>query len=197
MSYRVEFDLWTQQGSVEYGLTDRLSIRGKAGTTRMEFPESVGVPAGGIGLDLLPAHFNYGLAWSAGLQYRICAPQDGGTALALRGQYSQARPDDFTNLSDFAYHDVQIQEWNVALIAGAAHGRVRPYAGIAYSDWTAWFTSFEADAPPDVVPARLEKDKHVGAIVGVDWDLCDNAFLNIEAHAFDESGVSTGVRIVW
>jgi hypothetical protein len=195
--FPVELKQWTQQGSIEYGITDRLSIRGKAGMTRLEFPQFPWAYIVSPGPDLLPAHFNYGFSWSGELQYRICAPEEHGTALALRGRYSQARPDDFDNNAVLQYRDLEIEEWNVALLAGVPRGRVRPYAGVAYSDWEADLTSIYLGLVPDISPGKLEKDKHVGAIVGLDWDFCESSFLNVEAHVFDESGITTGVTFRW
>ncbi len=193
---RRDLSIWTQQGSVEYGITDRLSVRGKIGVTRLELPREPFMIGTVPGADYVPAYFNYGLSWNVGLGYRICAPEERGTALALRGFYGQADPDDFTRLvGAIVYHDVDVTEWGGALLVGAAAGRVRPYAGVSYCDLE--LDMLSTDPTGDRAPMTIEKEEHVGAIVGLDWDLCETAFLNVEAHAFDESGVTTGLRFAW
>ena len=174
----------TFYGVLEYGITDRLSIRGKGGVSRLEF-----LPGPMPGR----ANFEYGPAWAAGIQYRICAPRRHGTSLAIRGQFARSAPDDFvTGMGSLT--DLNIEEWNAALVAGATGSRARPYIGAVYSDLQADFV--DTGLQP-VGRGVLEKRDHLGAIVGLDADLGDHLLLNLEARAFDEQGITGGLHWRW
>ncbi len=174
----------TFYGVLEYGISDRLSIRGKGGLSRMQFTPGP-VP--------LHADFDYGPAWAAGLEYRICAPRGHGTSLAVRAQYARSEPDDFST-GRGSLTGLHVEEWNAALIAGASAGGTRPYIGAVYSDLRADLIDTGFMLP---LPAHIDKRDHLGAIVGLDADLGRNVMLNLEARAFDEQGVSGGFLWRW
>ncbi|MFQ6134135.1 MAG: hypothetical protein ACE5R4_18980 [Armatimonadota bacterium] len=172
----------TFYGVLEYGVTDCLSLRGKAGLAEWE---NDGPPSP------TPVQYGYGLAWAAGLKWRICRPEEHGTALALSGQYAEGSPDDDRRF--FLLTGVKTKEWTAALTVGVPHGSARPYAGVVYSDLQ--ITGTQGLKPP--VPWRMDKRHNVGAVVGMDHDLGDSGFWNLETRFFDEEGVSGSLNITF
>ncbi len=194
----------TFYGVAQYGLTDRLSIRGKAGVGKAGFDV---VPKGVVPRDIFD--FGYGLAWSGGVQYRICAPDEHGTSLALTGQFARMQPEGFFSRPIGAWlADAQIEEITGALTVGATRGRTRPYAGVVYSDfqfeWTetqvAMGTSIGGPRAQQffgVLPWSLDKDDNIGAVFGLDQTLGGSGWLNLEARAWDEASFSAMVGLSW
>ncbi len=193
----------TFYGVLQYGLTDRLSVRGKAGIGK------AGIDAMSVGIipnDLVDS--GYGFAWAAGLQYRICAPDGHGTSLALSGQYARLKPDDFVSPMGL-FSNSQVEEITGALTVGTTLGKARPYAGIVYSDLEARFDIAEVGAfvaypvaqqraplaPP--LPWTFEKDNEIGAVFGLDQTLGGSGWLNLEARAWDEASFSAMVGLSW
>ncbi|MFQ6133995.1 MAG: hypothetical protein ACE5R4_18270 [Armatimonadota bacterium] len=193
-NWRMSFKTRTYWGVLEYGITDCLSIRGKAGVS--EFEE-----------DAPPSpykvKFDSGLAWAAGFRWRICKPEEHGTALALSGQYIQTTPDDFAvpgaTPPEFL-QNVKTREWTGALTVGVPHGSARPYAGVVYADGEADLDDlfvWEPVAPNILIPLDIDKRHHVGAVVGIDHDLGGSGFCNLEARMFDEEGISGSINLVF
>jgi len=179
-------------GVVEYGITDCLSLRGKVGEAKWE------IPGTDAPVDLV---FDYGLSWAAGLKWRICKPEEKGTALALSGQYAESTPDDLVFPGgDEGLRDGKVKEWTAALTVGVPHGSARPYAGVVYSDLQFdvdyWYPS-PAGPVTVVEPLHGDKRHHVGAVVGIDHDMGDVGFFNIEARGFDEEGISGSVNFTF
>ncbi|MFQ6133994.1 MAG: hypothetical protein ACE5R4_18265 [Armatimonadota bacterium] len=187
---RVELKSRTYYGVLEYGITDCLSIRGKAGIAEWE-------------QDAPPPRvaFDSGLAWAAGLRWRICKPEEHGTSLALSGQYAQTTPDDFQfpGVPIERLQNLETREWTAALTVGVPHGSARTYAGVVYSDLELDLEQYQevVGAPDLLVPARGQKHPHVGAVVGIDHDLGGSGFWNLEVRGFDEEGVSGSINIVF
>ncbi len=175
----------TFYGVVQYGISDRLSIRGKAGVGK------VGLDA----TDFRPvitddfADFGYGLAWSAGLQYRICAPDEHGTSLALSGQFARVEPDDLILPGD-TFVNPRLEEITAALTIGTTNGNTRPYAGVVWSD-----LQFDFTPVPELW--RFEKDENIGAVLGLDQAFCDRGWLNLEARLWDEASFSAQAGVSW
>jgi hypothetical protein len=176
-------------GAVQYGICDRLSIRGKVGVGK------VGVDATSDGIiphDLLD--WGYGLAWSAGLQYRICAPDEHGTSLALSGQFAHMEPEGFVAPTGMVFGDGELDEMTAALTVGFTKGKTRPYAGIVWSDFDMDFTISDMGF---VFPWSFEKDENIGAVFGLDQEFCDRGWLNLEARVWDEASFAATVGMSW
>ncbi len=177
----------TFYGVVQYGITDRLSIRGKGGIGKIGADAYASMPV--VPRDL--SDLDYGLAWAAGLQFQICAPEEHGTSLALSGQFARMTPDDTAEptTGDF-FSDAEVTEITGALTVGVPHGRTRPYAGVVYS-------GLEYDLRVNAEPWTYEKPDHVGAVAGLDQVLGDRGWLNLEARFFDESSFSAILGLSW
>jgi len=200
----------TFYGVGEYGITDRLSLRGKLGVAN-------------LGLDMGPGDmydFGYGLAWAAGLRYRICAPGKPGTSFAISGQFAHSEPDDFAiagglvaeGFKGFPFSErfsgAKLDEVNVALAVGTTVNNTRPYAGIVWSHFDFDFNeTISVAAPFADVSARtklgsvrafsFDKSSDVGAIVGLDQALGESGRLNLEARAFDEASFTASLGFLW
>lgn len=169
----------TFYGVLEYGITDCLSIRGKAGMAEWEEDEPANVGR---------VKFGYGFAWAAGIKWRICHPEDGGTALALSAQYAKSEPDNWTPGGlILPYQNAETTEWTAALTVGVPHGSTRPYAGVVYSDLE---MDWQLGPPAPPIPFAFDRQKDIGVVVGLDHDLGNVGFFNIEARIFDEEGIA-------
>jgi hypothetical protein len=193
----------TFYGVLDYGLTDRLSVRAKAGMGK------VGIDAayGGLVTDDL-YDFGYGLAWSAGLQYRICAPAGQGTSLALSGQFARCEPDDvYVHPYSQRLGGAELQEITAALTVGTSLGHTRPYAGIVWSDLDFDFTITPVLQRVSVGPGAtqvgltqhwsFEKDDTLGAVFGLDQGFGGTGWLNLEARVWDEASFAATVGASW
>ncbi len=187
----------TFYGVLQYGLTDRLSIRGKAGMGKL----GIDATSGGI-ITNDTFDLGYGLAWSAGLQYRICAPDEPGTSFAISGQFARMQPDDLSlGAGPFGmqFTDPEVEEITAALTVGTTKGKTRPYGGIVWSDFD--FDVIQTVQYPDqisyAVPWSFEKDRQWGAVFGLDQTLCDRGWLNLEARCWDEASFSATAGITW
>ncbi len=193
----------TFYGVLDYGLTDRLSVRAKAGVGK------VGIDAayGGLVTDDL-YDFGYGLAWSAGLQYRICAPGGQGTSLALSGQFARCDPDDvYARPFGQRLGGAELEEFTAALTVGTTLGHTRPYAGIVWSDLDFDFTITpvlkRASIGPGAAGAAptqhwsFEKEDNLGAVFGLDQGFCGTGWLNLEARVWDEASFAATVGASW
>lgn len=184
--WETSFKSRTFYGCVEYGISDCLSVRGKAGVAQWE----EGIPPWPDRLK-----FDYGLAWAAGFRWRICHPEGDGTAFALTGQYAQTQPDDFVYDFGFgtdSFLNVRTKEWTGALTVGVPHGSARSYAGVVYSHLEADIDHVveQIGFPPTYERLSGDKQQHVGVVVGMDHDLGGSSFWNPEVRGFDEEGIS-------
>ena len=171
-------------GVLQYGICDRLSVRAKAGVGKVGIDATGSVPV--VTDDL--ADFGYGLAWSAGLQYRICAPDERGASLALSGQFARMKPDNFS-LPGQDFTDAEFDEITAALTVGTTNGRTRPYAGIVWAD-----RDFDLRVASD--PWSFEQQR-VGAVFGLDQTLCDTGWLNLEARVWGETSFAASAGLSW
>jgi hypothetical protein len=147
--------------------------------------------------------FGYGLAWSAGLQYRICAPAKPGTSFAISGQFAHMEPDDVSvglgGPVGWDLTDGELDEITAALTVGTTMGKTRPYAGIVWSDLDFDFadTMYLADQIMYQSRRSFEKDDEIGAVFGFDQDFCDRGWLNLEARVWDEASFAATVGLSW
>lgn len=181
-------------GVLEYGVTDALSVRGKAGVAEWE---SLAWPP------QFRQKYDYGFAWAAGLKWRICRPEDHGTALALSGQYAESEGDasHFPPILPPEYHKLETKEWTAALTVGVPHGSARPYAGVVYSDLDLDYRFSVHNMGGGLIlialPHTAHKRHHVGAVLGIDHDLGSAGYWNLEARAFDEEGISGSLNFTF
>ncbi|MFQ6130855.1 MAG: hypothetical protein ACE5R4_02355 [Armatimonadota bacterium] len=197
-SERVRLTTETYYGVAQYAITDRLSIRGKAGISDLELDFG---RAGSY-------EFENGFAWAAGAQYRICAPAGEGTSLALSGQFARSEPDDYYGvvgpvLNRFV--NPKVEEINVALTVGSTKGSTRPYAGIVWTDFMFEFERLSASRNVIVFPEARQLPmgrqywcldrQRVGGVFGLQQSLGGSGWLGVEARAWDESSIAATLSL--
>lgn len=141
-----------------------------------------------------------GFAWGAGVD--VALMETNLARINLSGEYAAYEADgvvkvDGTDISNFVSHYIsstKVREWNIALKATTAIGRLSPFAGIRYSD-----VSLENEISGGGeeysfhVAQKISAEKNVGIILGTSIAITDSLSVNIEGRAIDETALNTGI----
>jgi opacity protein-like surface antigen len=178
--------------NVSFGVFDFLDVYVKLGVADYKFKADL---ISNFGFTLGDATLNtkWGFAYGGGLKgaYSFKEGMVKGLLIGADAQYLRhkqryhAMIDSIMGPSDFTGH-VTFQEWQVGPFVGYKIMNFLPYAGVKYSDVRLKFKQ-------EGVTQKFKADDHVGAFVGLTYDLIPQVKLNLEGRFIDEYGMNFNV----
>ena len=187
---KYEFENHSVYFQLTYGLTDYVDVYGLVGF------RNINVDIDGI--DRITGDID-ALLWGVGLKSTFYRADNGfyvGSGLSMTNAYNIDKQR-LRNSDDGSYR-VAYEEINLAadLHAGWHFKKIglTPYAGVEYRYTLA--TMEEYDDPHEIDDdnsGSFSQIHNVGVFVGLDWNVTDRLYFNIEGHAIDYYGGSAGI----
>jgi opacity protein-like surface antigen len=174
---------------VGYGIFDFLEVYVKLGGAdykfRSDIEDQFGNPTGDVKVNT-----KWGFAYGAGLKGAYAFKNGllvGADVQYLRHrQKFRATGTDFTGLEETSTGKVTFQEWQFGPFVGYKIMKFLPYVGVKYSDVRLKFSEGGETT-------KFKADDHVGAFVGLTYDIIPQVKLNLEGRFIDETGLNFNV----
>jgi hypothetical protein len=86
-------------------------------------------------------------------------------------------------------HKAVLDDWQLSFLASYDIGKITPYGGFRWSrmDYIYWKNG-------DRNRVKSDLDRSYGLIVGADWNISKNTWLNVEGNFFDAQAVAVGIN---
>jgi len=180
---------------VGYGIFDFLEVYAKLGAADYKFKADVVDPFGILEGDA-SVNTKWGFAYGAGLKgaYEF---KDGGVKglivggdvqyLRHRQKYRSRFTELATGLEETVRGKVTFQEWQFGPFVGYRVKDFIPYVGVKYSDVRLKFNKTGS------ATSKFKADDHVGAFLGLTYNILPQLKLNLEGRFIDEFGVNLNV----
>ncbi|MFH2137912.1 MAG: hypothetical protein ABII88_05335 [Candidatus Omnitrophota bacterium] len=157
-----------------YGLSERLFIDGKIGLGKVVFKRNDG----------LKLNFPTGFAGGYGFRY-LCYDDAQKKIKVIAGfQHISCHP--FKDIISNINHRVIWDEWQGTLLLKKDFGKTAVYAGPQLS-------LAQLKYKVDDFRRRLKSEDSLGALLGIDYQIAENASVNLESRMFDEWAVNMGM----
>lgn len=177
---------------VGYGLFDFLEVYVKLGGAgfkfRTDIEDQFGFPIGNA-----VVHTKMGFAYGGGVKaaYEFKDGPVKGLLIGADAQYLRhkqryhAMTEDNVGPGSDSGH-VTLQEWQFGPFVGYKIMKFLPYVGVKYSDVRLKFSGEEGNM-------KFKADDHVGAFVGLTYDIIPQVKLNLEGRFIDETALNFNV----
>jgi len=175
--YRDQGEMHSQQQFllISYGITDWLSLDLKGGSGDNEQK-----PDNGNAL-------RYETYMGGGYGFRIKMVEKNDTRAIFGFQHISIHPHHIS--VDGVKHKAVSDDWQFSFLLSHRFGKLEPYAGTRWSrmDYIHW-----VDTVRDRV--KSDPDRSVGALLGFNYYLKDNIWLNLEGSAIDSEALAAGIN---
>lgn len=180
---------------VGYGIFDFLEVYAKLGAADYKFKADVidqfGNPEGDVSVNT-----KWGFAYGGGLKaaYEFKDGPVKGLLIGADAQYLRHRQkyrsrftEFSTGLEETVKGKVTFQEWQFGPFVGYRVKDFLPYVGVKYSDARLKFNNMGDGT------SKFKADDHVGAFLGLTYNILPQLKLNLEGRFIDEYGVNLNV----
>jgi len=160
---------------LSYGLFDWLSLDLKGGAGNLKHRSGTSSEV----------DYSYNFAGGYGFRLRLYERDD--IKFVFGFQHISVHPR--TKHIDGVKHKGVLDDWQVSLLGSKEMGRFTPYLGTKWSrtDYIHWIEQDRKRIMSDLT-------KSIGLIVGTDFSIKDDIWLNLEGRFFDEEGCSFSIN---
>lgn len=171
-----EYQSLRQFVQLSYGLKDWLSLDLKAGSGNVIYYPDAG------------PKISYASGFAGGYGLRVKMYDADRIKVVGSFQHISVHPPSESVGSD--KYDAILDDWEGSVLASYAWQHFTPYMGVKVGrrDYTFWVNEHDRNR------VKSDETKMVGLVLGMDFDIDDNAWINVEAQMFDVEAISVSVN---